>query len=178
MIVLADRARKTPVKTGKVIQRHTEAEHVVKDFKIQSGFEAFVVTLFDPLFFKCKRFKNEHVYAGQEAPAEKGPDFVFDFSQNETSGRFAIKCQYYRNIAKKEVQLFTADRQRLFRQFEEDRDIDLYYVLGFGGAPDDPNELFFLPAKAVKGEYISKAALRQYSKSGMFYYNRKTGMIQ
>lgn len=178
MIVIADSVKRTRARSRKVVGHHAEAEHVVRDFKIQSGFESFVVTLFDPLFFKGKRFKNEHVYAGQEAPAEKGPDFVFDFSQNETSGRFAIKCQYYRNIAKNEVQLFSAERQRLFRQFEEDRDIDVYYVLGFGGAPDDPTELFFLPAKAVKGEYISKTALRQYSKSGMFYYNRNTGRIQ
>ena len=56
--------------------------------------------------------------------------------------------------------------------------MDVYYVLGFGGRPDDPQELFFLPAKSVKSEYMTKAMLRAYSKSGMFFYNRKMGRIQ
>lgn len=178
LIIIADSARRPARKPSKVSPQHAEAEHVVRDFKVQSGFESFVVTLFDPLFFRYKRLKNEHVYAGKGQSAEKGPDFVFDFNQKEVEGRFAIKCQYYKNIAKNEVQLFTDERQRLFNQFEAERDMDVYYVLGFGGTPDDPRELFFIPSKDVKGEYITKAALRQYSKSGMFYYNKATGRIQ
>ncbi len=178
LIVVADSVRTTRRRRTKITKQHAEAEHVVRDFKTQSGFESFVLTLFDPLFFKCKRLKNEHVYAGKGGTAEKGPDFVIDYEQKDTHARFAIKCQYYANVAKNEVQLFTSERQRSFRQFEQDSDMDVYYVMGFGGSPDDPRELFFLPAKAVKGEYISKAALKQYSKSGMFYYNRNTGRIQ
>ena len=178
MIVVADSFRTGNRRRTRITKHHAEAEHVVRDFKTQSGFESFVVTLFDPLFFKCKRLKNEHVYAGTGGNAEIGPDVVIDFKQKDTHARFAIKCQYYANIAKNEVQLFTTERQRLFRQFEQESDMDVYYVMGFGGSPDDPRELFFLPAKAVKGEYISKAALKQYSKSGMFYYNRNTGRIQ
>lgn len=178
MIVVADSVRTTKRRRTKTTKQHAEAEHVVRDFKTQSGFESFVLTLFDPLFFKYKRLKNEHVYAGKGGTAEKGPDFVIDFQQKDTHARFAIKCQYYGNVAKNEVQLFTAERQRSFRQFEQESDMDVYYVMGFGGSTDDPRELFFLPAKAVKGEYISKTALRQYSKSGMFYYNRNTGRIQ
>jgi hypothetical protein len=181
MIFIADSIhsrKRRRVRIVPVVHRHDEAEHIVRDFKTQAGFEAFVVTLFDPLYFRHRRPKMEPVYAGNGIEIEHGPDYVFDFVQKETHVRFAIKCQYYRHIAKNEVQLLTAERQDQIRQFEEEREMDVYYVLGFGGTPDDPKELFFLPSKAVRSEYITKSTLRQYSKSGMFYFNRKTGRIQ
>ena len=181
MIFIADnlQSRKRNVKKrGTELQRHDEAEHAIRDFKMQSVFESFVITLFDPLYFRYRRPKVEHVYAGKVSEGESGPDLEFEFTQNETQVRFAIKCQYYRSAAKNEVQLFSGARQELFRNFEEESEMDLYYVLGFGGTPDDPKELFFVPAKAVTNEYITKAALRPYSKSGMFYFNRRTGKIQ
>lgn len=178
MIFIADSVQSRKRRPVRSPDKHDEAEHVVRDFKLQAGFEAFVITLFDPLYFRHRRPKMEHVFAGKGGEPERGPDFVFDFIQKDVHARFAIKCQYYKHLAKNEVQLFNAELLYQFRQFGEDRELDVYYVLGFGGRPDDPNELFFLPAKAVKSEYINKAFLRQYSKSGMFYYNKNTGGIQ
>lgn len=182
MIFIADsiysRKRRRPMASAPVASRRDEAEHVVQDFKLQSAFESFVITLFDPLYFKCYRAKAEHVYAGKTMQAETGPDLIFDFNQKETRGRFGITTQYYRHTPKNEVQLHSHDRQQFIREFESTRDMDVYYVLGFGGRPDDPRELFFVPAKDVNSEYITRAELRRYSKSGMFYFNRKTGRIQ
>ena len=162
----------------KISPHHAEAAHVVQDFKIQAAFEAFVITLFDPLYFKCFRPKAEHVYAGDVVESEKGPDLILDYHQKETSRRFAITCQYYKHPARNEVQLLSADRQQYIRQFEAEREMEVYYVLGFGGRPDDPRELFFVPASEVRSEYMTRAQLRRYSKSGMFYYNRRTERIQ
>lgn len=180
LIFVADKANPpAPARErGASLVRHTEAEQVVKDFKMQSVFESFVITLFDPLYFRHKRPKSEPVLAGKVPGVETVPDLLFEYSYKDTRVPFAIKCQYYKHIAKNEVQLFPSERLHLFREFEEEGDMALYYVLGFGGTPDDPKELFFVPARAVKNEYISKAALRQFSKSGMFYYNRSAGKIQ
>ena len=162
---------------GAMIQRQDEAEKVVQDFKMQSVFEDFVITLFDPLYFRYKRPKTERVFAGSAHELEAMPDLIFEFNQKDIRARFAIKCQYYKHVAKNEVQLFSADVLQGFRRFDE-KEMDVYYVLGFGGTPDDPKELFFLPAKAIQEEYVTKGALRPFSKSGMFYYNGKTGRIQ
>ena len=178
MIFAADSAQsKKRITSGATLQRHDEAEKVVQDFKMQSVFEDFVITLFDPLYFRYKRLKAERVYAGDASGEEAMPDLIFEFNQKDIRTRFAIKCQYYKQVAKNEVQLFPADILQGFRRFEE-REMDVYYVLGFGGSPDDPKELFFLPAKAIHDEYVTKGALRPFSKSGMFYYHRSTGRIQ
>ena len=107
---------------------------------------------------------------------QAAPDLIFQFQQNETQVRFAILCRYYKHVARNEVQLLSSDIRKGLEEFEAG--LDLYFVLGFGGTPDDPKELYFVPASDVNGEYINKATLLRYSKSGMFYYNRRTGRIQ
>lgn len=159
---------------------HDGAEHLVRNHKFQATFEAFVVTLFDPLFFKSFRPKAEYVLTGEEGGVEvgKGPDLVIDYSQNELRVRFAVACHYYRHPAKTEVELPSPAQQESIRKFQAELDMEAYYVLGFGGRPDDPKELFFVPASDIQSQYITRTQLKQYSKSGMFYYNRRTGRIQ
>jgi len=178
MIFIADSIQSRKRRRVRAPVSHDEAEHIVRDFRVQAAFESFVITLFDPLYFKSYRPKTEYVYAGKTVAAEKGPDLILDYRQKDAEVRFAITCQYYYHTAKNEVQLLSRERQEFIRQFEADRGMDVYYVLGFGGKPDDPRELFFIPAKDVHDEYITRSQLRHYSKSGMFYYNRRTGRIQ
>lgn len=177
MLIIADsvQARKR-VRRNAMLPKSDEAERVVRDFKVQSVFEAFVITLFDPLYFQYKRPKQQRVYAGDPRLSQAAPDLIFQFRQKDTEVQFAILCRYYKHIAKNEVQLFPPEVRRGLEQFGQD--LELYYVLGFGGSPDDPKELYFVPSGDVNGEYVTKSSLRQYSKSGMFYYNRRTGRIQ
>lgn len=153
-------------------------DYVIKAFKMQSVFEAFVVTLFDPLYFRPRRPKAEHVFAAKVSEGETVPDLEFEFNHKETRMRFAIKCLYYKNRSSRELQLFSAERQQVFREFEEDQKMDLYYILGIGGTPDDPKELYLVPSKAIRSEFIRKEALRPYWKSGMFFYNKSARRLQ
>lgn len=177
MIFIADSAQARKRKLNKAsFAAPDEAERVVNDFKMQSVFETFVITLFDPLHFQHKRPKQERVYAGKGGTAPATPDLIFEFRQNESELHFGILCRYYRSVLKNEIQLSPREIHNDLKQLQQE--LDLYYVLGFGGTPDDPKELYFVPASDVKGEYIRKSSLRPYSKSGMFYYSRKTGRIQ
>ena len=177
MIFIADSAQARRRRRNKAsFATPDEAERVVNDFKMQSVFEAFVITLFDPLHFQYKRPKQERVYAGKGGATQAAPDLVFEFRQNETELHFGILCRYYRSVLKNEVQLSPREAFDDLKQLQQE--LDVYYVLGFGGTPDDPKELYFVPASEVKGEYVRKSSLRPYSKSGMFYFSRKTGRIQ
>ncbi len=178
MIFVADSIQSRRAKRVRASRTPEDAEHVVRDVKVHAAFEAFVVTLFDPLYFKSFRPKAEYVLAGEGGRVENGPDLVIDYTQNDMSLRFAIVCQYYRHAAKSEVELPSPAQQGRIREFQSEPGMDVYYVLGFGGKPDDPKQLFFVPAGDVQDEYISRTHLRQYSKSGMFYYNRRNGRIQ
>lgn len=184
MIFIADSVRRPRTKKkrtvvyGTTLERADESDHVIQDFKMQSVFEAFVITLFDPLYFRHRRPKPEKVLAGSRSEGESVPDLEFDFNKDETRVSFAVKCVYYKRAMVNELQLFSAERQQAFRRFEEERNIDLYYIIGMGGRPDDPRELYLVPAKAIRSEYITKAALKPYGKSGMFFYNKAAQKLQ
>lgn len=184
MIFIADSVhrprskKKRTVVYGTTLERADESDHVIQDFKMQSVFEAFVITLFDPLYFRHRRPRPEKVLAGSRSEGETVPDLEFDFNKNETRVTFAIKCVYYKRAMVNELQLFSAERQQAFRRFEEERNMDLYYIIGMGGRPDDPRELYLVPARAIRSEYITKAALKPYGKSGMFFYNRAAQKLQ
>jgi len=167
-----------PVYNGVSMKKGGTADNFIKAFKMQPVFEAFVVTLFDPLYFRYSRPKAARAFAGQGSEHEAVPDLEFEFSQKETQARFAIKCLYYKNGGRRELQLFSASRQRAFREFEEDREMDLYYILGIGGYPDDPKELYLVPSKAITSEFVRKEDLRRYGKSGMFFYSSAARRLQ
>jgi hypothetical protein len=179
MIFIADTLRAPrKKKTGTVLQRPDEADRAIADFKMQSVFEAFVITLFDPLYFDHRRPKTERVLAGNASNGKSDPDLEFEFNHKDVRARFSVKCQYYKGAFTREVRLSSPKHLQSLHDFAEGRETPFYYILGFGGAPDDPQELFLVPAKAIKHEVISKAALKPYSKSGMFFYNSNKGTLQ
>ncbi len=178
LIFIADSIQSARRRRRAPPQSHADAQPVVRSFKVQAAFEAFVVTLFDPLYFRCFRAKAESVYAGRNVQGSATPDLIVDYNHKELHVRFGITTQYYQHTTRNEVQLLSHERQAHLKQFEADGGMAVYYVLGFGGSPDDPRELFLVPAREVASEYITRAELRRYSKSGMFYYHRRTGRIQ
>lgn len=178
MIFVADMIRSRKRRRPLVVKKSDKADRVIRDFKMQSVFEAFAITLFDPLYFRHRRPRPERVLAGSVSEGETGHDLEFEFHYKETHARFAIKCLYFRNGAKNEVHLFPAQGRESFKGFEEEHETPLYFVLGFGGSPDDPRELFLLPAKDWPSGVVKKEALKAYSKSGMFFYNRVAAKLQ
>ena len=159
-------------------QRHKRVPNG-PDYQMQSMFESFVITLFDPLYFRHnKAGKKQAVMAGDFSEFESAPNLEFEFNNKDTHSQFAIKCQYFKNVDTDEIRVFPPGRYQRFKDFENATGMSLYFVLGFGGAPDDPKELFLVPASELKRELIRKEAIRRYSKSGMFFYNRAAGRLQ
>jgi hypothetical protein len=179
MIIIADGVqRRKLAKAGNLLMQTDEADNVIHELQMQSVFESFVITLFDPLYFRYRRPKAERVFAGDVSQAETGPDFELEFHYKGTHVKLAIKCIYYNNIGGPELKILDLGHHQACRRFEEEREMDVYYILGLGGTPDDPKELFLLPAKAVRSEYGSREALKPYRKSGMFFYNSATRRLQ
>lgn len=177
-IFIADSVRRPKRRKGAVLRKRGRADRMVRDLNTQSVFEAFVITLFDPLYFRHSRPKAEKVFAGRVTEGETGPDLEFEFNHKDAHAKFAIKCLYFRGGTKNDVHLFPPDRKRAFRVFEEENEMPLHFILGLGGTPDDPKELFLVPAKVISRGVVSKTDLQPYSKSGMFFYNSVSRRLQ
>lgn len=144
----------------------------------QSEFENYVLTLFDPMYFSYKKIKNTPVIAGSESAEEDfEPTFEFQFSNKDTDTNFAIQL-LFREENGNEVRVFSYERLKLNQQFQDERGMQMYYILGLGGTPDHPAAVYLLPAKLVKHELVAREALKPFRKFGMFFYNQGAEKLQ
>lgn len=174
-----DRRRTRRRRSAKtVVKQRNRAEEMVAELNTQSVFEAFVVTLFDPILFRHRRPEAKRVYAGEVPQAQPGPDLEFVYQNKGITGRFAIKCLYFPNALGRRWQFLPPDQLKMIRSFVLENEMELYYIVGIGGTPDDPMELYLVPGSAVKAAIISRDMLRPFAKSGMVYYHRKEGRLR
>jgi hypothetical protein len=119
--------------------------------------------------------KAANVVSGKEIEREPVADFEFDFHNKETRARFAIRCIFEQQLPD-EISLFSERDVQYVKYLQQES--DLYFILGVGGAPDDPKELFLLPAKEVTRNAITMKELQPYRKHGMFFYSSTNQMLQ
>ena len=178
MIFIADSVRtRRRHREDIVSHKRSRKKRLFKDHEVQSVFEHFVITLFDPLYFRHRKRKLQPVLTDNTTGDDRDSDLEFEFHYKETQAKFRVMCQYYKE-APGEIRLFSSGGYQLFREAVAASVIPHYLVLGFGGTPDDPRELFLVPADEIKREWIHKESLQSYSKSGMFFYNRVAGRLQ
>jgi hypothetical protein len=160
--------------------RKSKGRDLEKSTVEQSQFEAFVVTLFDPLYFSYSRLKASENTRSDIAVREVSPELHFHFHHKEKEHAFAVQCLYVSDVDESDVviKLFPQEQLQQYRNYQDRHGIDVYYVVGIGGTPDDPREMYLLPAAAVEREVVSRDALRNFNKSGMFFYNDSVGRLQ
>jgi hypothetical protein len=152
-------------------------KHNVYDKTQSAQFEKFVLTLFDPLYFRAFRTKKKKVLSHGDSDFDNHLELEMEFSHKDTRATFAIECVYIKELKYKDILIASPQKVRAYRQLDED-DNDLYLVLGLLGRPDDPKEIYFIPVRAIVQPYITYTALQPYRKYGMFFYNTESRRLQ
>jgi hypothetical protein len=169
-----ERQSATPEPSSRMKERKSNNES-----EKQLVFEEFVVTLFDPLYFKFKKRKARLVYAGAAGEESSHPYLEFQFS-NKTgdNSTFAVKT-IFKNVsyAERTVKLFNHEQQRFHNQFLAESDVNLYYIVGIGGGPDSPQEIYLIPGSHLRSGVVALEALQPFRKLGMFFYNVSSGRL-
>jgi hypothetical protein len=153
-----------------------EHDDPMRDALNQSHFEAFVITLFDPLFFRSERMKHRAL-VGNKLSENIQPDLHMRFDHKEATARVAVQCLYKASSDKQQLTLFSLKQLQFYTHYEEEHEIPVYYVIGVGGTSSDPKELYLIPAKAIQTEVVNKSFLKPFQKSGMFFYNAAAGKL-
>ncbi len=106
-------------------------------------FEDYVVDLFDLPNNKkltLKEWRGDKSLPGVYPESNSAPDFVFEYDGKP----FAVECKWRnhlpKNIAK---ELLPPERLASFHQFSTERHMPVYLLLGIGGLPNDPDNLYF-----------------------------------
>ena len=106
-------------------------------------FENYVVDLFDIPNNKnltLKEWRGDKSLPGIYPESNSAPDFVFEYDGKQ----FAVECKWRSHLPKDiEKELLPAERMASFQQFSTERRMPVYLLLGIGGLPNDPDNLYF-----------------------------------
>jgi hypothetical protein len=107
-------------------------------------FEEYIVSKFDKRVFKFEVWCSDKKTGTRYPKSNMYPDLEFIFSYKGIEKHFAVECKFRTRLFNNAFDIGAEQLQR-YREYEATRKIDVYLVLGLGGQPEAPKELFLIP---------------------------------
>ena len=76
--------------------------------------------------------------------------------------RFALECKYRPSLQDGFVEFAYDEQLKRYKNFEDVEKLPLVIVLGVGGVPEGPAELFLIPLDGVYQPYLSEQQLKEF----------------
>ena len=87
-----------------------------------------------------KEWRGDKSLPGIYPEGNSNPDLVLEYDENP----FAVECKWRNHLPKDiEKELLPPERLSSFQQFSTERRLPVYLLLGIGGLPNDPDNLYF-----------------------------------
>ena len=133
------------------------------------AFENYVISKFDRKFFALKEMRSDKGIKGFYPESNKYPDLTLEYKPNSTT--FAVECKWRKNWWRKDGKEGlnwvgdNGDKKiQNYNDFSEKNNITVFVVIGVGGKPDNPEELFTIPLKKLTHCYAEESYLYNYLK--------------
>lgn len=76
--------------------------------------------------------------------------------------RFALECKYRPSLQDGFVEFAYDEQLKRYKNFEDVEKLPLVIILGVGGVPEGPAELFLIPLDGVYQPYLSEQQLKEF----------------
>ncbi|OOG76463.1 hypothetical protein [Algoriphagus sp. A40] len=142
----------------------SETELIDVNQKAGLDFEKFVVQKFDRKYFDIRNWAGDKFVEGRYADTTTQPDVQLSLKLRGNSYPFAVECKW-RNQPKGEFVRFANDGQlERYKTFGQRENYPVFIVLGIGGKPSDPAELYIIPLLDLNKPILHRGALGKYRK--------------
>ena len=148
-------------------------KYMIKKWKGRA-FEGYIEKLFrediyklieDNSFTKLKRWNESY----------NNPDFIF--RHVDENKEFAIECKYVSSI-NKGITWAYEDKIKNYNDFSKKRNIPVYIIIGIGGRPNNPRELFLVPLSSLKYPYVKVDYLNKFKINQKEIINLNLGNVK
>ncbi|MFD2246168.1 hypothetical protein [Pontibacter ruber] len=127
-------------------------------------FEKFVVQKFDKKYFKIKEWAGDKYVNGRYAETTQHPDLLLEHSYKTETSELAVECKWRRDFYNEGIVIASSEQLERYKEFEEDRKIPVFIALGVGGSASNPEQLYVVPLRAIKYNFITATYLEKYQK--------------
>jgi hypothetical protein len=130
------------------------------------AFEKFVVKNFNQKYFTLQEWRSDKYVDGIYAVSNHFPDLevIFDFKSKGINEAFAIECKWRKNYYKNGIEWAQNYQIKNYKEYADKLSIPVFVVIGVGGEPEKPEELFIVPLQEMKSNTITKSELANYKK--------------
>jgi len=130
------------------------------------AFETFVVKNFSRKYFTLQEWRSDKYVDGIYAVSNHFPDLevIFNFKGKGINEAFAIECKWRGYYYKNEIKWAENYQINNYKEYAEKLNIPVFVVIGVGGEPKMPEELFIVPLQEMKSNTITKSELANYKK--------------
>jgi hypothetical protein len=169
--------RKKPVPSTESIELTEPVEALPTTYTPkQKGemFEHYVVHKFDPRYFKLRAMRSEKVADGVYPESNSYPDVTLEYKPAKQS--FAVECKWrqawqarsnqnqFINWAGGTTKLQGLQKMKNYYHYATTYNLPVFVVIGIGGSPDLPEELYVVPLQSLKAPLVDKPYLSQFRK--------------
>lgn len=159
-----------------------ESETELVDVNAKAGldFEKFIVQKFNPQYFKIKNWASDKYVEGVYAETNLHPDLQLELTLGKNKFPLAVECKW-RSKRESEFIKFAENYQlERYQKFERDNGVPVFIVLGIGGKPSNPEELYVIPVNHFKKAVQHKSSLTTFRKKldNDFFFDEKTSILK
>ena len=131
-------------------------------------FEDFVLELFDlneTKAYSLLEWRGDKSLGNISPISNKYPDFVLDYKDDRHKKKFAVECKWRASIPRRfSKQLFIPEQIVQYQEYATENAIDVFILLGIGGEPSMPEELYLIPLNSISQIQSKPSLLKQYKR--------------
>lgn len=132
-------------------------------------FEEWVVKRFRRDLFSIKEWRGDKFVDGIYAESSTHPDLEIEFHLRDVRERFAVECKWrgHWESGTKPFLNWATDQQIVtYKEFAQTRALPVFVVIGLGGQPDQPSEVFVVPLDRLRFANATEEYLDRFRRRG------------
>jgi hypothetical protein len=154
----------------------TLSKKVSKDNSKEKGdaFEGYAVSKFKTNFFKLLEWQGDKYHNGIYPESNQNPDLLYGLQGQ--ADKFAVECKWRSGFINGKVEWTNDQQLKRYNQYMLEKNLPVFIVLGIGGEPSRPDEVYAIPLRRMKYSFATKDYLQQFKRldaSRNFYYDLK-----
>ncbi len=160
-----------------------KAETELIDLNQKNGidFEKYIVKRFDKRFVNVKEWAGDKFVDGIYSKTNENPDLVLELKLGDKKYEFAVECKFRSQYFKGGVEFAVEQQIRNYKQFEKERGIPVFVLIGIGGTGANPEKVFIKPLRFIESNFLSSKELEKSekrNKDANFYYDVEKELLR
>ena len=168
------------IEKAAITETKSEKTHSSTDLSVaeQKGqdFEKYVVNNFPTKYYTIKEWRSDKYSNGRYATSNQYPDLEIALNYKGEEYMFAVECKW-RSTFNNDGYVYWCNDDQLerYNNYSKDKNIPVFVILGIGGTPSEPENVYCVPLKAMKYSNAKKDYIEGFKHdiSKSFYYHLK-----